>query len=408
MLPRKFAFAASMYCAAAVACAAGSRGDAVSLDFGDQEPKAAQAAASGEVMHVVATGAGLDPQNALENAFSGAIEQAVGALVSAETLVENDTLVSEKVLTFSRGFVQEFDVVRRWEKEGLHYARIRATVSVHELVEKLKANKIAMRAVPGQLFYLQARQEIDSAEAAAELVMQALDDLRTEKLIKVEIADKPALASKDANYANLVVRVRLSADLANWNKLLETVRPVFVRVSSKQQSFSRKGFDILDYDYATYKSLTGHIDRSTDMPVALFKMCTPTGSTSYWDLFTVPRRVGDVLGDIAAREGDACRLAVALLDGEGNVIQKITDTLADKFNRTGGKWKKAHPGANLLALMRPLRHHYWFVGPLLWSPKAGGGESWTSLSYTATYTFRVDLDRLADVAKCAAYIDRPE
>ncbi|NLF69223.1 MAG: hypothetical protein GX575_09235 [Candidatus Anammoximicrobium sp.] len=48
--------------------------------------------ASGPQVKVVATGVGMDGEMALKNAFSHAIEQAVGVLVDAETIVDNDQL----------------------------------------------------------------------------------------------------------------------------------------------------------------------------------------------------------------------------------------------------------------------------------------------------------------------------
>jgi hypothetical protein len=67
---------------------------------------------------VVATGAGETPDAARQNAFSAAIEQVVGALVDAETIVKNDQVVRDQVLTYSRGYVEEFDVVASWERVG--------------------------------------------------------------------------------------------------------------------------------------------------------------------------------------------------------------------------------------------------------------------------------------------------
>ena len=49
------------------------------------------------------TGVGTDPDKAVQNAFSQAIEQVVGVLVDADTVVKNDQLIRDEVLTYSRG-----------------------------------------------------------------------------------------------------------------------------------------------------------------------------------------------------------------------------------------------------------------------------------------------------------------
>ena len=92
---------------------------------GREKPKPA---GSAQVKEVAVTGIGTDPDKAVQNAFSQAIEQTVGVLVDAESVVKNDQLIRDEVLTFSRGYVEKYDVVKRWEDGGLHHATIRATV----------------------------------------------------------------------------------------------------------------------------------------------------------------------------------------------------------------------------------------------------------------------------------------
>ena len=82
-----------------------------------------------EAKEVVVTGDGADADKALQNAFSQAIEQAVGVLVDAETVVKNDQLIRDEVLTYSRGYVEKYEVVKRWQEDGLHRATIQAVVA---------------------------------------------------------------------------------------------------------------------------------------------------------------------------------------------------------------------------------------------------------------------------------------
>jgi len=49
-----------------------------------------------QLQETVVTGVGLDPQKALQAAFSQSIEQTVGVLVDSETLIENDRIISDK------------------------------------------------------------------------------------------------------------------------------------------------------------------------------------------------------------------------------------------------------------------------------------------------------------------------
>ena len=90
-----------------------------------------------EAGEVIVTGVGTDPEKAAQNAFSQAIEQTVGVLVDAETVVKNDQLIRDEILTYSRGYVEKYEIVKRWQEDGLHHATIRASVARDKLVEKL-------------------------------------------------------------------------------------------------------------------------------------------------------------------------------------------------------------------------------------------------------------------------------
>lgn len=142
---------------------------------------------------IVVSGIGIDPDKAVQNAFSQAIEQTVGVLVDAESIVKNDQLIRDEVLTHSRGYMEKYEVVKRWEEDGLHHATIRAVVARDKLVEKLKGIKIAMRDVPGDLTSRQIEFDAKNEEQAAEMFKKALADFDMSKLTKVEIMGKPEI-----------------------------------------------------------------------------------------------------------------------------------------------------------------------------------------------------------------------
>jgi hypothetical protein len=65
------------------------------------------------VLRVVTTGVGVDPDKALLNALSRSIEQAVGVLVDSETLIEQDQIVRDRVLTATRGDLEFYSILDR-------------------------------------------------------------------------------------------------------------------------------------------------------------------------------------------------------------------------------------------------------------------------------------------------------
>jgi hypothetical protein len=64
----------------------------------------------------------------MEHAEANAISHVVGTLVDSHTIVENDELVKDEVLSYSAGFVEKFDVVNQSVAGGLVTVTMKATV----------------------------------------------------------------------------------------------------------------------------------------------------------------------------------------------------------------------------------------------------------------------------------------
>ena len=65
---------------------------------------------------VVASGVGVDADKALQNALMNAVQQAVGLVVDAGTLVKNEAIVKDQILTYSDGYVEHFNKIKDCSK----------------------------------------------------------------------------------------------------------------------------------------------------------------------------------------------------------------------------------------------------------------------------------------------------
>ena len=109
------------------------------------------------------------------------------------------------ILTFSRGYVEKYDVIRRWQEDSLHHATVRAVVSRDKLIEKLRGIKIATREVGGDLAARQIDFDVKNEEQASENVRKALAGFDMTKLTKVEIVGKPEI-TRDGSNAQITSR----------------------------------------------------------------------------------------------------------------------------------------------------------------------------------------------------------
>jgi len=74
---------------------------------------------------------------AIEDAQKRAVEQAIGILVNSQTMVENFQLISDKILTQTKGYLKRYNVASETLDGNLLRVRINAEVSLGKLTEDL-------------------------------------------------------------------------------------------------------------------------------------------------------------------------------------------------------------------------------------------------------------------------------
>ena len=108
-------------------------------------------------------------------------------LVDSETVVKNDQLIRDEVLTFSRGYVEKYEVVKQYGRRTAWTMRtIQATVARDKLAETLRGMKIAVADTRGEPASRQFEFDAKNEEQAAEIFQKArggsnITDLRTWK-----------------------------------------------------------------------------------------------------------------------------------------------------------------------------------------------------------------------------------
>jgi len=136
----------------------------------DENPAADQS----KTMTVEAKGSGKTKDEALKDAFREAVRKVVGAVVDAETLVKNDQIISDQVLTYSDGFVPKFESVSETTEDGLVHVTIRATVERRSVVAKLKAANITTK-VEGENLFAEVVTSLDAEKDARDLLAKAFE-----------------------------------------------------------------------------------------------------------------------------------------------------------------------------------------------------------------------------------------
>jgi len=184
---------------------------------------------------IVATGIGIDPDKALRNAFMNAVEQTVGLIVDSETLVKNENVVKDDILTFSDGFVETFQKLKEGKREdGLFEIRIAAVIKRRQLIERLKQSKVVTAKIDGQSLFGELATQHEAETNGARLLAKVLDGSLVSLLTASIIQPKPAILEKTDASVKASWNIEVSF---NWDEYATNLLP---RLKGTLESISRR------------------------------------------------------------------------------------------------------------------------------------------------------------------------
>jgi hypothetical protein len=141
-------------------------------------PAQCPAAESGDTIDVVISGVGKDADAALKNALRAAVEHAVGVMIDTETLVKNDEIVSDKILSLSSGFVQTYKQLGEPKAMdgGLVSVRISAEVKRNELDNGLRKAGVTQEKVNWESLYAERLTKMQSQDDGIDMLKWMIEE----------------------------------------------------------------------------------------------------------------------------------------------------------------------------------------------------------------------------------------
>ncbi len=185
---------------------------------------------------VTAEGVGVTAKDALKEAFRSAVDRVVGTVVDAETIVKNDELIRDRVLTYSSGFVSTYDVLSEEQEGGLFRVRIRATVARGKLVARLQDEKIVASDVDGKGLFSEAVTQFEREKDGAKIIRRVFEGFPG-NVLTAEPVGKPRIIEKTETEATVGITVRFSVDAKEYSTWLQAFKPTLSKLASKEDSF---------------------------------------------------------------------------------------------------------------------------------------------------------------------------
>lgn len=181
------------------------------------------AAENGQLVDVVSTGYGTTVREATKAALRTAVEQVVGTMVDATTLVENDKLIEDEILTYSAGMIASSKVIGEPKKsaDGIYSVKIKATVKKNLLEEKLRASSTVNVTLDGaDLFARMTAAKDNLADAEAMLKSLFNKNKYTDCVIAEAVPGKDGDSpiELDPITGELFVNVRVRIDQSKYTR----------------------------------------------------------------------------------------------------------------------------------------------------------------------------------------------
>lgn len=182
---------------------------------------------------VIATGVGVDADKARANAIRNAVEQVMGTYVSSDTIVKNNQLLKDEILSYSGGYLKDSRVINQEKTEdGLFSVKLEAQVVSTKLKRKIEDLNITTRTVAGESLFGEAFSKIEQKKGGAELLGKILSKY-PQAAYKFEVG-KPAIESTNHTSDKVTILVPL---VVRWDAAyLAELKSVLSQAATKEFS----------------------------------------------------------------------------------------------------------------------------------------------------------------------------
>jgi hypothetical protein len=285
---------------------------------------------------VQAEGIGGTLEEARRDAIRAAVRKAAGMLVMSELTIENDKVITDKVLAYSDGVIGpgSYRELKRTRQGQLWTVRISAQVVCRKLAERLEAAGLATHKVNGEALAATVLSRAEARARGAELLESVLRELPGVLAAQVEA---PLARNYDEDKGQLRQIVRVGVDARRYDRWVRRASEALGKVCTWRGAFlfpppvqraSRLGLGWeLNWGIGTVTRLN---DAEKSWFVWLFTGAGPGLRSTAWQVFRLDCPREQALAGVNQRPS----LKVALVDGQGRRIASQRIELAQGGQRT--------------------------------------------------------------------------
>lgn len=179
-----------------------------------------------QIQTVEATGYANSEDEALKNAFKNAVEQSVGVLVDSSTIIRNQQLIKNEILTFSNGFIEKYNLISKKKDLDLWEITISAIVKQQDVLEKIKVLNIQTKEIENSdQVYAQAvsssKAKFDGENLLHKFVIDTQNNILSKKYIKWNV-DNLFINIDEATKTTVPITIDYTMDI-DWDEYAKIV-----------------------------------------------------------------------------------------------------------------------------------------------------------------------------------------
>jgi len=254
------------------------------------------------IRFVRATGEGATKALALHDACRNAVEQVTGTLILSESEVDNGQLIKDKIIAFSNGKVEDFEIVESKKSndggESYWTITIDAQVLVIKLIEELRVNNVTLKAnveseALSQLGEVVSREERDHTAAKT---IKELMQYYPHCIWTVEPTGTLRTQDNRTSGGEFIVahKVRFEITTAKWNRFANAFKRLLgeVALDRKTLRLNTPRLTAAEQDSSKFNSRSGYYSCYGDLLGALAELRYPVEERQRID--DLPNRLGRV------------------------------------------------------------------------------------------------------------------
>ena len=281
---------------------------------------------------VFAEGVGTTQNEALRDAFRNAVQRVVGVFVDSETLVKNDAIISDKVLTFSDGAIKKYEELESSDNKGLFRVKIKAAVEGRKVAARLEAAHISIKVVDvknvAESFSKEIRADLDrlaneitekeAKENAKKILENDVSGIGKLKLIEAKVVGEIERGTKVGNKLPVKIKIRYEINEAAFHEAMSKLEKSLLMNSSSWGKITFLATPDLIMKRENQSSISDVIGHN-DVCVLVNKGLASEKWRSHWHYYVLPVDTGNMYHNpLVVKKSPNVRLS--LLDKDGQVV----------------------------------------------------------------------------------------